>query len=55
MFNLDSDRTELLFNAYIDEFHVVDKDTMFNELSRGTFTEFKQMVSDYNLASQIVV
>ncbi|WP_142049406.1 hypothetical protein [Achromobacter sp. SLBN-14] len=40
MFNLDSNRTELLFNAYIDEFHVVDKDTMFDALSKGTFTEF---------------
>lgn len=51
MLNLDSNRTELLFNAYIDEFHVVDKDTMFNELSKGTFTEFhRKKASVYFLA-----
>lgn len=51
MFNLDSDSTELLFNAYIDEFHVVDKDTMFNELSKGRFTDFhKKKASVYFLA-----
>jgi len=51
MFNLDSDRTEFLFNAYIDEFHVVDKDTMFNQLSKGTFTDFhRKKASVYFLA-----
>ncbi|MHB9835141.1 hypothetical protein Q8F57_009910 [Paraburkholderia terrae] len=35
MFNFDSDLPELLFNAHIDEFHVVDKDAMFSALSEG--------------------
>ncbi|PVX82455.1 hypothetical protein [Paraburkholderia unamae] len=51
MFDLDSVHTELLFNAHIDEFHVVDKDMLFGELSKGNFTDFhRTRASVYFLA-----
>ncbi|MFM0061471.1 hypothetical protein PQR64_38350 [Paraburkholderia phytofirmans] len=51
MFHLDSEKTERLFNAYIDEFHVIDKDTMFSEWSGPSFTDFhREKSSVYFLA-----
>jgi hypothetical protein len=51
MFNLDSQEAELVFNAHIDEYHVVDKDTLFDDLYKGRFTDFhRTKASVYFLA-----
>jgi hypothetical protein len=52
MFNLHSNRPELIFNSHIDEFHVLDKDTLFNDLATGLFSDFHRSTSSLYLLAK---